>query len=237
MTIPFQELPGAVGPKENSFGLDEMTRYFQGDASAWSAFRATILPGTADPEFSGLKVSEISPERLEGDLVKATVSYSGLRDGGDGSGKTPQKRFSRQLKSATSSITLTRTHEFATLQNPDGSYGNWMPITETQEGSVSYSFYAPSVTYRYCRNASVTAPQYAATATTDIGALDIEPFNRVMSLANGASWGLLGENTRNVQLTDSGLSTGTKTTRNTDLTCDQRGAWFEIEETWEVVYV
>jgi hypothetical protein len=254
MTIPFAEADDAQGPKESVYGLSELSRTFMGDAALWPAFRLSILPGTADYEYPSLRVSEINPQSLPGGLIKVGVSYVGAE--GDGSGKAPGRQFSNPLKTVTGEATQKRTYEF--LQAGVGSTmvdWYWQSHTDEITGELTQSFNGPAVTYLYCRPTMVREHLYSALAAVDLSGLNAAPRDRIFS-ATGAWPVLLGtplESTgdvgyrpppgpyqRNIVYQDP-VVTGTPLNgagiiKAADLSCRQRGTWFEVEETWELSY-
>lgn len=231
MIIPWEELPGFRGPVENEYGLDELTRRYQGDATLWPIFKPTIALGGADAEFPGMYVVSIEPEGNEGGLMTATATFKGYSKAGDGSDKPAKISSGFSLKSSTAEGVAYLRYNYLDGLSVSQDYNTAViPVP----GELTYDVNVPTLTIRYIRSSRVLEGQYRTTALELLLAQPVVAFNKrfkqtgdlKVSAPSGAT---------NVQWTyPAAGGTEYSTVRLSNLSCDPVGLWFECSESWEL---
>jgi hypothetical protein len=255
MSIAIQETVGQVGPVENPYGLDVMTRVFMGSRSQYAAWRATHLPGVADTEYPNMKIESLSPADTEsGDIIKITVQYNGSSTGTEGSPtwKDPQTSSSLAPLSETRDITMTRRFGALTVTEtfPVSPFGatSWRydEIVDTAPGTVTIQWNTRRITYRYSRSYMVSSPEYSSQATTFLtglpvdfqsgravltGEFPVRTYNQATTFLGQTLPGII-----NNRVTPNLPTAADLIVRLADLNSEQRGVYFETAETWELAF-
>lgn len=278
--LAFALQAGATGPvADTTTGMYRRTEEWEGQETDLTSFLATKPPGSAHPAYPYLKVYEVEPTMNEAGMARVRITYTGHPTGAS----SPTLRFQRSLRTSSVSVKIVRRYErvisyavktddpLSTQQSAAGyNYVYdivWATVEDEADGEMAYSYYAPSVIYRYCRSNFVKSPQYQTQATQELSGQtptilkqDVRQTGSQFTLRLGTN---LTEQPLVAQPSDDpiqaeenrllatkknlvtfyeyqGSSTvnqpylGTPTLRSTDLTTEQKGTMFEVEETWEV---
>lgn len=236
---------GARGPTpDTTYGLYRREEEWQGKQDDLAAFLASKPVGAAYPTAAWLTLSEYEPTYLEAGMARCRLTYTGHPSGGS----QPTKRLQRMLKTESKSIMLVRRFERVTSSSTINGITTklWGPVEQEAPGQLIYSYYTPSITYRYTRQGLVKAAQYTALAATDLAGLAPVMLS-VQQRQTDPTWVTRSGVATNTDLSlyeirnfsqtyefEGGETAGTPTPRAAELSCELVGEWGEVEETHEI---
>jgi hypothetical protein len=257
--LTFKLQPGARGPyPDSTYELYRREEEWVGQETDLTSFLATKAPNSAHPSFGYMKLYEYSVTLNEAGMASVSLTYTGHPNG---IGSTnPTKRFQKMLKTATIEGVLKRTFKRWVYEDGTGSGTtsiNQTTIDVTQKASaeINYRYYSPSITYRYSSSTIVTSPRYSAQAAIDLSGqtptITLEsakktstylhtdyPFGMPAAwLTNGddlSDFSIQGSITNTTESKDGQQMLNNPVIRPADLVAEQRGSFWEVEETHEI---
>lgn len=257
--LAFKRQAGARGPSPDStYGLYRRDEDWEGQDTDLAAFLATRPEGSVHPDFPYLKLKEATTTYNEAGIARVALSYTG-HPNGIGS-QTPTKRFQKMMKTATVEGQLKRKFWRWVFQDVVGLSPLRMQIEVTQiaTAELNYRYYTPSVTYRYSSSTMVTSPRYTSLAATDLAGQTPQiifestkktgEYTHQFTGSLPAPWvtngddlsgydinGFVGQTTTVTAEGKDGASIlSTPIIRASDLSCEQQGTYWEVEETHEI---
>lgn len=241
----FKRQVGATGPKPDpTYHLSRRNETWQGKEADLSAFLATRELGSSHPLYGAdLKLAEYEPRYLEAGMVDVSLVYVGSAVS-PGPVTTDRKNL---LKTGTLTGKMVRRFERVVATSTLGGVTNqtWGMVEQEIDAEASYTYYTPSITYRYCASEDYKEAQLSAAA--DMAGATPSPGKQTLRIT-GQEWvtragfetgsDISGITIRNLTQTfeaANGETTGTPTLRSTDFSCKQVGlsGWYEVEETHE----
>jgi hypothetical protein len=251
--------PGGRGPTPDAvFGLYTRDEEWEGPTSGLATFLASYPTGSTHPTWSYLKLETWEPTYAEGNMSRVRLTYTGHPSGGS----APTLKLQRMLKSESKAITLVRTFErawrFWELEVGGLTQVEWSNIKQEAPGELSYIYYTPTLTFSYCRPALVKEPLYESQATSELAGLTPATLNQttrqtdsnwttmegVATASDLSVYTTIGDtslpaikNMRTYWEFEDGQQTGTPQLRVADISCEPRGAWYQVTETWEIELV
>jgi hypothetical protein len=251
--LSFTLQAGARGPAPDSvYDLFRREEEWVGQQTDLTSFMATKPKDSAHPSFGYLKLYEYSVTLNEAGMASVSLTYTG-HPNGVGS-QTPTKRFQKMLKTATIEGRLKRT--FARWVDADTNSivsKVLLDVTQYATAEINYRYYTPSVTYRYSSATMVTSPRYSAQASVDLAGqtptVTLESTKKTGEYlhswtGNLFSWQVTnGDDLSQYDLssfspitvtTESNNLLNTAVVRAADLVAEQRGTYWEVEETHEI---
>lgn len=268
--LAFALQAGARGPvADTTTGMYRRDEEWEGQETDLTAFLASKPPGSAHPAYPYLKVYEVEPTMNEAGMARVRITYTGHPTGAS----TPTLQFQKSLRTGAVGVKIVRRYERMvafTLYQGEIISSNWVPVSDEADAEMAFSYFAPSVTFRYCRSQFIKSPQFSAqanaelagqtpeitksnirqttpnfttTSGTNLNPIDSIPENTTSDLQGQIN--RLAAEKRNLRISYEyeGSSIvgqpyfGTPVIRSTDLTCEQRGSMFEVQETWEIALV
>jgi hypothetical protein len=255
--LTFKLQSGARGPyPDSTYELYRREEEWVGQETDLTSFLATKAPNSAHPSFGYMKLYEYSVTLNEAGMASVNLIYTGHPNG---IGSTnPTKRFQKMLKTATAEGVLKRTFQRWVYEDGTGTTSinqTTIDVTQTASAEINYRYYTPSVTYRYSSSTMVTSPRYSAQAAIDLGgqtpSITLEsakktstylhtdyPFGMPVAwLTNGddlSDFSIQGAITNSTESKDGQPILDTPIIRAADLVCEQRGSFYEVEETHEI---
>jgi hypothetical protein len=257
--LSFKLQAGARGPAPDSvYDLFRREEEWVGQETDLTSFLASKPKDSAHPSFGYMKLYEYSVTLNEAGMASVNLVYTG-HPNGIGS-TSPTKRFQKMLKTATVEGRLKRTFYRSVYADPTATSGNIISIEVTQfaTAEINYRYYTPSITYRYSSSTIVTSPRYSAQASLDLAgqtpSVTLESSKKTGEYLH--SWsGILpsawvtngddltafdinswpGQNTIvTVETSDGQPILSNPVIRAADLVAEQRGTYWEVEETHEI---
>lgn len=242
----FKRQVGATGPApDQTYHLNRRSETWQGKETDLEAFLATKPLGSAHPANSALKLASYEPRFLEAGMVDVSFNYVG-------SATSPgpvTKRRQNLLKTGSISGKVVRRFErvssFTTSVSGAITSESWGWVEQEIEAELQYTYYTPSITFRYCANEDIKEAQF--TASAEMAGLEPRIENKSQKIT-GQQWvtrsgmetasDLTGIKIRSLTTrfeTADGVEIGTPTLRATDMNSNQVGlsGWYEVEETHE----
>ena len=250
--LSFTLQAGARGPAPDSvYDLFRREEEWVGQETDLTSFLATKPKDSAHPSFGYMKLYEYDVTLNEAGMATVRLVYTG-HPNGIGS-QTPTKRFQKMLKTATVEGRLKRTFK-RWVQEPDVVTQTLLDVTQYATAEINYRYYTPSVTYRYSSSTMVTSPKYTAQAAADLSGqiptLTLESTKKTGEYLHSwdgvlYSWQVTnGDDLSgfNIQggvtvVTENNAETpvlNTPIIQTADLVSEQRGTFFEVEETHEI---
>lgn len=253
--LSFQRQAGARGPAPDSvYDLYRREEEWVGQETDLASFLASKPKDSAHPNFGYLKLYEYSVTLNEAGMTSVNLVYTG-HPNGIGS-QNPTKRFQKMLKTATVEGRLKRTFKRWVFADGIGLNNDRISIDITQYATaeINYRYYTPSVTYRYSSATMVTSPRFAAQAAIDLAGqtpqIALESTKKTGEylhnylgvipsgwLTNGddlSDFDISGAVTTTTESVDGSAILNTAVTRAADLVAEQRGTFYEVEETHEI---
>jgi hypothetical protein len=257
--LSFKRQAGARGPAPDSvYDLYRREEEWIGQETDLTSFLASKPKDSAHPTYAYLKLYEFDVTLTEAGMATVRMTYTGHPNG---LGSTsPTKRFQKMLKTSTVEGQLRR--NFFRWVNEDPTNVNsdkiQIEVTQTATAEINYRYYTPSITYRYSSSTLVTSPRYAAQAATDLAGQSptivlesskktgtyLHSYSGVMPsgwLTNGDDLSAFDINgfpnqQTTVTVTDpnGNAISNTAVVRAADLVAEQRGTYWEVEETHEI---
>lgn len=251
--LSFKRQTGARGPAPDSvYDLYRREEEWVGQETDLTSFLASKPKDSAHPSFGYLKLYEYSVTLNEAGMASVNLVYTG-HPNGVGS-QTPTKRFQKMLKTATVEGRLKRTFARWVDADPNSTIAKvLLDVTQYATAEINYRYYTPSVTYRYSSSTMVTSPRYSAQASVDLAgqtpAVTLESAKKTGEYlhswtGNLFSWQVTnGDDLSQYDLssftpvtvtTESNNLLNTAVIRAADLVAEQRGTYWEVEETHEI---
>lgn len=254
--LTFKLQAGARGPyPDSTYGLYRREEEWKGQETDLAAFLATKPEASAHPSFPYLKLYEHDVTYDEAGMATVRMTYTG-HPNGVGS-QNPTKRFQKMMKTATVEGRLKRTFKRWVAEEPAVTITKkLLDITQYATAEINYRYYTPSVTYRYSSSTMVTSPRYAGQAAIDLAgqtpSITFESTKKIGEYLHSwdgvlFSWQVTNGDDLSVYGTDisgpivvtaegkDGASIlSTPIVRAADLTCEQQGTYWEVEETHEI---
>jgi hypothetical protein len=255
--LSFTLQAGARGPAPDSvYDLFRREEEWVGQETDLTSFLASKPKDSAHPSFGYMKLYEYSVTLNEAGMASVNLVYTG-HPNGIGS-TSPTKRFQKMLKTATVEGRLKRTFARWVVSDPSDTIPNktLLDVTQYATAEINYRYYTPSVTYRYSSSTIVTSPRYAAQAASDLAGqtptITLESAKKTGEYLHSWTGTLYSwQITNGDDLSQYDLSSFTPVTvtsegkdgaailsnpiiRAADLVCEQRGTFYEVEETHEI---
>jgi hypothetical protein len=207
------------------------------------------------PTWAYLKLESHETTYNEAGIARVSLRYTGHPNG---VGSTaPTKRFQKMLKTATVEGRLKRTFTRWVYEDGVGISNSQttLPVTQYATAEINYRYYTPSVTYRYSSSTMVTSPRYASQAAIDLAgttpSITLESAKKTGAylhtdypwgmpaawLSNGddlSEFDISGAVTTTTESKDGSPILNTPVVRAADLVSEQRGTYWEVEETHEI---
>ena len=253
--LSFKRQTGARGPAPDSvYDLYRREEEWVGQETDLTSFLAGKPKDSAHPSFGYLKLYEYSVTLNEAGMASVNLIYTG-HPNGIGS-TTPTKRFQKMLKTATVEGQLKRTFkrwvfEDGTTTGTTSINKTTLDVTQLATAEINYRYYSPSVTYRYSSSTMVTSPRYSAQASVDLAgttpSVTLESSKKTGEYLHSyigtipAGWLSNGDDLSAFDIsgpvtttTESNNLLNTAVIRAADLVAEQRGSYWEVEETHEI---
>ena len=253
--LTFKLQAGARGPAPDSvYDLYRREEEWIGQETDLTSFLASKPKDSAHPTFGYLKLYEYSVTLNEAGMAAVNLIYTGHPNG---VGSTnPTKRFQKMLKTATVEGQLKRTfkrwvYEDGTPSGTTSINKTTLDVTQLATAEINYRYYSPSVTYRYSSSTMVTSPRYAGQAAIDLAgttpSVTLESAKKTGEYLHSytgvipSGWLTNGDDLSEFDIsgavtttTESNNLLNTAVIRAADLVAEQRGTYWEVEETHEI---
>jgi hypothetical protein len=257
--LTFKLQPGAKGPyPDSTYELYRREEEWVGQETDLTSFLASKPKDSAHPSYGYLKLYEYSVTLNEAGMASVNLVYTGHPNGVGST--SPTKRFQKMLKTQTVTGRLRRrfwrwVYEDVVGVNP---FKMQIEVNQIATADINYRYYSPTVTYRYSSATLVTSPKYASLAASDLAgqtpSLIFESSKKTSTYTHdfvGAipvPWITNGDDLSGYDINGYVGQTITVTTesqdgqpiesnpiiRAADLVCEQRGSFYEVEETHEI---
>jgi hypothetical protein len=257
--LSFKLQVGAKGPyPDSTYDLYRREEEWVGQETDLTSFLATKPKDSAHPSYGYMKLYEYSVTLNEAGMASVSLTYTGHPNG---IGSTaPTKRFQKMLKTATVEGQLRRKFWRWVYKDVVGLINDKMQIdvTQTATAEINYRYYTPTVTYRYSSSTMITSPRYASQAAIDLAGqtpqIIFESTKKTgtythqftgslptLWVTNGDDLsafdinGFVGQTTTvTAEGKDGQPILNNPVVRAADLVAEQRGTYWEIEETHEI---
>jgi hypothetical protein len=256
--LSFKLQAGARGPSPDSvYDLFRREEEWVGQDTDLTSFLASKPKDSAHASFGYLKLYEYSVTLNEAGMASVNLVYTG-HPNGIGS-TSPTKRFQKMLKTATVEGRLKRTftrwvYEDGTSTGTTSINKTTLDVTQTATAEINYRYYTPSITYRYSSSTIVTSPRYSAQASVDLAgqtpSVILESSKKTGEylhsytgtipsgwLTNGddlSAFDIQGSVTTTTESANGQPILSSPVIRAADLVAEQRGTYWEVEETHEI---
>jgi hypothetical protein len=239
----FKRLPGATGPTPDLvYNLYSREETWEGQTANLGAFLSSYPLGVAHPTYSYLKLAEYRPTAIgEGGVSQVWLRYTGAPS----SPTATTLRGTDQLKNGSAQGRLVVNW---TLSNPPAGSGlNLFGSATTWANTpISFDYLSPAVTIRYSSSTFVKNGQFQTLASQKLGNSNPTLLNVTAGSATAGSvttqyqtveiasvsYYFLSNLSTPISLTSGAPGPLTPILQCTDVSCEQKGSWFEVDETW-----
>ena len=241
--LSWKRQPGSVGPTlDLTYGLWRRVEEYEGIITEFNAFLAANPYGSFHPTLGaalGLRLVSLEPSFPGAGMGRARLEYRGAPGNATAAGNPPVISV---WKTASKPVIATRTYQYvaAYTTNSGGAIisKDWGGAIESIDGTLDFSYLAPSVTFRYARTSVPTGPQYAAQAAVALAG-HIPRIVSQTAFRPATSWPSLPTEYQNLKVTLPNLTL-------TDVVVQPTGGvqanpvlgtdWYELEETHELLF-